>query len=254
MSGCVLATTEWGPMLVPLGDEYVGKSLLVDGIYSPEEWRGWVPYLSYGSHVVEVGTHCGAFTLAFARAVGHRGSVLGFDAQRGMCQMANGTLALNGMWHAEVRHKGVGASTGVIQMQRFDYLGNGNYGGIEAKDAGKGDPVTLTTLDHEAIQKCDFLKMDIEGMEFQALLGGKSLIRRCRPVIACEADRKEGNAKVFPWLRQMGYDLFWQTPKLGNCHPDINSMNVLAIPQGLGHSLPTDLLPVGKDDVWPPSI
>lgn len=250
MSGCVLTTTEWGPMLVPLGDEYVTKSLLVDGMYSPEEFRAWTPYISYGHHIVEIGTHCGAHTLAFARAVGHRGRVIGYDAQLGMTQMANGTMALNGMWHADVRNKAVGAQTGMLQMARRDFLAHGNYGGIEAKDEGQGEAVIVTTLDHEQIAKCDFLKIDVEGMEYQVLQGAKMLIRRCQPVIACEADHKEQNAKVFGWLRQMGYTLYWQTPKLGNCHPDINTLNVLAIPAH--QSPPNDMAPVIVGDTWPP--
>ena len=249
MSGCVIATSQWGPMLVPFNDEYVGKSILLDGVYSPEEFRGWVPYLAYGHHVIEVGTHCGAHTLAFARAVGHRGSVIGYDAQLGLVQMANGTMALNGMWHAEVRHNAVGASTGTLRMARRDYLAHGNYGGLEAKDEGTGVAVPMTTIDHEAPAKCDFLKIDVEGMEYQVLAGAKMTIRRCQPVICCEADRKDQNAKVFGWLRQMGYSLYWQTPRLGNAHPDTDSVNVLAIPDRLPN--PVDLLPVGAGDVWP---
>jgi FkbM family methyltransferase len=249
VSGCVLATTEWGPMLVPVFDEYVGQSLLVDGRYSGEEWRSWVPYLSYGDSVVEVGTHCGAFTLAFARAVGHRGRVIGYEAQRGLAMMANGTLALNGLWHAEVRHKAVGASTGVIQMERRDYLRHGNYGGIEGIDEGHGDAVQVTTLEHEAITRCDFLKIDVEGAEYAVLAGAKQLVRRCRPVICCEADRPELNAKVFAWLRQMGYRLYWQTPKLGSVHADINVVNVLAVTEEKPR--PAGLMEVGVGETWP---
>lgn len=251
MSGCVLATTDWGPMLVPVNDEYVGRALLNDGVYSAEEWRSWVPYLAYGHHVVEVGTHCGGFTLPFARAVGHRGRVIGYEAQKGLSQMANGTLALNGMWHAEVRNVAVGASTGVIQMERRNYTAHGNYGAIEGIDEGHGDAVKMTTLDHEAIERCDFLKLDVEGAEYQVLAGAKMLIRRCRPVICCEADRAERNAKVFPWLRQMGYRLFWQTPRLGPTHFNVNTVNVLCVTGE--HRLPAGLQEVGQGDVWPQS-
>lgn len=232
-----------------MGDSYVSKAVFVDGVYASEEFRGWIPYLAYGQSIVEVGTHCGAHTLALARAVGHRGRVIGYEAQRGLAMMANGTMALNGMWHAEVRHCAVGASTGVIQMGRHNYLGGGNYGGIEAKDEGHGDPVKVTTLDHEAIEKCDFLKIDVEGMEHQVLSGGKSMIRRCQPVICIEADRKEGNVKTFPWLRQMGYKLFWQTPKLGPIHGDTSVVNALCIPNGKDD--PEGMKPIGQGDVWP---
>jgi FkbM family methyltransferase len=175
--------------------------------------------------------------------------VVGYEAQRGLAMMANGTLALNGQWHAEVRHKAAGANTGVIQMERRDYLKEGNYGGIAGIDEGHGDAVPVTTLDHEAIALCDFLKIDVEGAEYQVLMGAKQLIRRCRPVICCEADRKDDNARVFAWLRQMGYRLYWQTPKLGSVHADISVVNVMAVMDE--HVRPEGLLEVGAGEIWP---
>jgi FkbM family methyltransferase len=57
--------------------------------------------------------------------------------------------------------------------------------GSEALPQGKGDwDIPVTTLDeymeHVEISRIDFLKIDVEGMDFRVLLGGKEAIKLCR--------------------------------------------------------------------------
>lgn len=59
-------------------------------------------------------------------------------------------------------------------------------GGIGARFSNEGDVLTeVDTIDHIAGEdQIGFIKMDIEGYEEQALLGGIKTIKRCRPVLA----------------------------------------------------------------------
>lgn len=48
-----------------------------------------------------------------------------------------------------------------------------------------GDDYTVITLDSLCLSP-DFIKLDVEGMEWHALKGGEQTIRRCKPVIMFE--------------------------------------------------------------------
>lgn len=48
-----------------------------------------------------------------------------------------------------------------------------------------GNDVEVITLDSLALSP-DFIKLDVEGMEWHALKGGEETIRRCQPVIMLE--------------------------------------------------------------------
>lgn len=49
----------------------------------------------------------------------------------------------------------------------------------------EGDSVEVITLDSLGLSP-DFIKLDVEGMEWHALKGGEQTIRRCKPVIMLE--------------------------------------------------------------------
>ena len=52
--------------------------------------------------------------------------------------------------------------------------------------------------------RLDLLKLDIEGMELDALAGSDKTIELCRPVILAEAN-KCGHEKLRAWLEERDY-------------------------------------------------
>jgi FkbM family methyltransferase len=49
-----------------------------------------------------------------------------------------------------------------------------------------GGEIPTAMIDDLGVTDCDFLALDIEGAEYEALWGGAETINRCRPVIAVE--------------------------------------------------------------------
>ena len=74
-------------------------------------------------------------------------------------------------------------------------------------------PVRVDTLDTALHgERIDLLKLDVEGCEKFALLGGKTIIRRCRPVILAETQNKRtrmfgyGAGDITKLLRSWAYE------------------------------------------------
>lgn len=66
---------------------------------------------------------------------------------------------------------------------RFNYLGNGNNSGrIEEQGDEIIEAVSLDSILSD--KKITFIKMDIEGAEYQALLGAERIIRKHQPKLA----------------------------------------------------------------------
>lgn len=95
--------------------------------------------------------------------------------------------------------------------------------GIHHKSLGshriepEGSGVAITTIDALGLQDLDFLQLDIEGYEAEALAGGAATIERCHPIIQIELrgfSEKFGHtdAQIRERLQAWGYQQALKAP------------------------------------------
>lgn len=87
----------------------------------------------------------------------------------------------------------------------FEY----SSGGMSNIKSGGSKEIAVDTLDHLVGEKIDFLKMDIEGSEYEAIVGAKNLISRDRPAMAISVYHKEEDIWRLP-LKLLEYDETYQ--------------------------------------------
>lgn len=226
-------------MLVPPQDIYVGRSLRENGVFSPDEFDGWTPYLPMDGVVLDIGANIGGHTFAFAEAVGPNGVVIAVEPQRMLFAMLCGSQALQGAKNVFPRWCAVGADHGIVYVPPLDYDAPNNFGGLPLAEQAAGDPVARVPIDAWGLDPVDFLKIDVEGMELDVLRGAEQTIARCRPVIAMEADREAQYAHLLAWGMAHDYALYLQTPPLGEQWPSVRSKNLLCLPRERGLPEPT---------------
>lgn len=226
----VVAQTRFGPMLVPPHDSYVGRALIENGVYAPDEFAAWAPYLRPGDVVLEVGANLGAHTMAFSEAVGSEGMVIAVEPQRMLFAMLCGSQALQSRTNVWPRWCACGTAADVVLVPRLDTNVPNNFGGLPVQGHAAGEPVAQVPVDAWGMSRLDFLKIDVEGMELEVLQGAATTIGLSRPVIAVEVERKDRYPAILGWLLERQYRPFWQTPLLGPQWPDIRSKNLLCVP------------------------
>jgi len=178
-----------------------------------------------GMVAVDVGACFGIWTLAFAQRAKF---VHTFEAQRLICNCICGTLALNSIENVFVYNMAVGASSGKIDVPRYDYNKPLQVGcvylcprtkhGDMLSDPLGSESVLLANLDTFQLPQVDMIKIDVEGMELDVLQGARETLERTRPVLYVETiltDREQ----VKKYLSPMGY-IFTG-----------NEDNLLALPQ-----------------------
>ena len=235
----VLTTTKYGPMLVPPNDTYIGQALIRLGEYSPREIATWRPYLPVTGVVIDGGANVGAHTIAFARAC-PAGRVIAVEPQRMLAYMLAGTVALNRLAYVEVRNEALGDVASTVRMPALDYGAVNNFGslpithGIAPRETDYVVPISR--IDDWALPRLDFLKLDIEGAERLALDGALETIRRCRPVIAVEANLDLHG--LLNWLQREAYTVWFHHPPYGRLWEGEESANYLALPTERGLPAP----------------
>lgn len=220
-------------------DAYVGASLLTYGEWSEIELATLLRLVRPGFVVVELGANVGAHSVPLARRAGRAGRFIAFEPQQGAFGLLAANLAMNGLHHAELWPMAAGAAPGFAPIPLPDYEAPGNFGGVSL-GAGTGRAPVVALGEFLGLDRLDLLKIDVEGMEIEALAGASELIRCTRPLIYLENDRRDRSAALIGAVHGLGYHAFWDLPPLYNpgnfmgegrdIFPRLRSINMLCIP------------------------
>jgi FkbM family methyltransferase len=196
-----------GEFLLPTNDTIIAKSMERYGEYSEDEVRVFEQIIRPGSWVLDVGANMGVFTIPLSRIVGPEGRVIAFEPQPAMFGVLRANCELNEAANAILFHAATDTHGGSIKMPVVDYSVTGNFGSLTL---GSGDlEVPALSIDSLALPFCHFMKIDVEGMECQTLVGAEQTIQQHRPIIYVENDRKENSHGLISLLRNLRYKMWW---------------------------------------------
>jgi FkbM family methyltransferase len=144
-------------------------------------------FLRAGDVAIDIGANVGLLSLAMAQRVGITGKVLAFEPGPRFFERFHANLAENSTASSIISAERVGLSdrAQVLYWQE-DPSQKGN-----AMLGPSGEvAVSVTTLDRaiaeSGIDRLRFLKIDVEGMEWEVLKGGQESIKRFRPLVYFE--------------------------------------------------------------------
>ncbi|HEY5406531.1 MAG TPA: FkbM family methyltransferase [Ginsengibacter sp.] len=193
-------------------------------------------------NVIDIGANIGATTLNLAKKVGAMGKVFSFEPSPYNYQNASQNISLNNFSNIKLINQGLGKE----KASAFLYNVNSNNRGMsrllkenENNNLYEKTSVEIDTLDNSmvnfSVPPPSFIKIDVEGYEFNVLLGGKETIRKYRPALFIELDdnnlREQGNTakELIQLILQFQYKiinaatggLVNENTNFINCHFDI---------------------------------
>lgn len=161
--------------------------------------------LRRGDVFIDVGAHIGKYTLRGAKIVGNEGMVLAVEPHPINYQTLVRNIELNKIrnvipinvaaWNMDTKLKFfVGETTARHSIKANVGLG---YFEVEAR-----------ALDHilSAYNRIDWIKIDVEGAEYETLCGLEQVISKCRPKILIEAFSKNAD-KVKGFFKNQEYQI-----------------------------------------------
>lgn len=254
-----LCNTRHGVMLANVHDLYISRSLLIYGEFSEQEVELLAPFIKPDALVLDIGANIGTHTLAFAR-MAPQGIVFAFEPQRLVYQTLCANVALNGLGNVMAYQQGIGATPGQIRVPTLDLGSDGNFGAFSILGHAEGEPVSVVTIDTLNLPRVDLMKIDVEGMELEALQGARATITKYQPLLYVENDRLEKSPALIAALQDMGYDLWWHVvpyyrpdnfnKQAENIFGNVIGINMFCAPKALSLSLtaPNTQKVIGPDD------
>lgn len=235
-----LAQCRFGPMLYNRNDIFIGGSLSAYGEFSLFEHDLFRQLIKPDDVVVEVGANIGAHTVQLANLVPN-GVVHAFEPQRIVFQALCANVALNQCQNVFAYQEGVSDFIGEMMAPALPPTERMSFGSAGlAKHGLNGEAVRVVSVDSMGFPNCNFLKIDVEGMEQDVLRGAERTIARCSPLIYVENDREDQSQALIELLQRFGYSCYWHFPPLfnpnnfkrnaRNIFPGLVSVNMLCAP------------------------
>jgi FkbM family methyltransferase len=199
-------------------DQFIGKSLDLYGEWTEAELELLSKFVTPKSVVIDAGAFIGTHTVALAKMVGHYGFVYAFEPQRMIYNILCGNIALNNLLNVKCLNMGLSDTPGKAFIPLLDPSVPQNFGALDLGHFGEGDVVPITTIDNLNLRGCNLIKADVEGMETKVLKGAKDTIKKFKPFLYIENNRKETSEKTIKTIIGLGYKAYWHI--LNYYHPD----------------------------------
>jgi FkbM family methyltransferase len=161
----------------------IQRHLYFYGSYEEEYCLYWMALASHAQTIFDIGANVGLYSL-LAAVKNPDASIYAFEPTREMVDALTENVRLNGIQNIWINPIGVGKISG----EAFLHCCTGSDGSNEGMNFVTGEmaqdsdvTVPLTSIDdfcrQKQINRIDLMKMDIEGGEYDALLGAENLLR-----------------------------------------------------------------------------
>jgi FkbM family methyltransferase len=201
--------------------------------------------------IAEVGGHIGFISLWFNELAKNNGKVFVFEpGSNNLPYIKNNTKKANRITLIE---KAIGSEVGIVSFYEDNLTGQNNsivkdfdgfkenskFSFVDNKIEEKSVP--LTTIDHELKnEKIDFIKIDIEGGEYPAIIGATQTIAANHPAMMIEIQANEN--ELYEYLINENYLLFNENLHLLTS-PMMLKSNVFCLHKYRHQQLITELFP-----------
>jgi len=172
------------------------------GTYELDKQVLFSKYVKSGMIIFDVGANVGYYSLLASLLTGKEGKVFSFEPLPENISYLKKHIELNNLKNVKVVKKAI---SNQVSTMRFNFGDNRSAGHVSIEGEIKIETTSLDEFIKDGNPLPDLIKMDIEGAEYDALIGAKELLKRKKPVIFLATHSSEIRVKCLKLLTAHGY-------------------------------------------------
>jgi FkbM family methyltransferase len=192
----------------------VDKEIYSRGIWEPEILAEISRHIKTDSICLDVGANIGQHSLYMA-SIAREGKVYAFEPLVRLAEQIRESVKQNNFKNVEVLQFGL-SNKNAIQKIYLDNLNIGRTTFDERSEASSVETAELKVFDEywQDKSKIDFIKMDVEGYEYYAMLGMKNILSSYHPALLVEFTpvfyEKMGvsSKEILEYIFSFGYKIY----------------------------------------------
>ncbi len=172
------------------------------GTYESEKQLLFSDKIKPGNVVYDVGANVGFYTLIASIKSGDNGKVFSFEPLPENISFLKKHIKLNDLKNTSVIERAISEKS---SKMKFAFGDNRSSGHISINGEIEIETISLDEFIRQGNPEPDVIKFDIEGAEYEALIGSKELLKNKKPVIFLATHSDELRAKCLKLIAEFGY-------------------------------------------------
>ncbi|MEO6963166.1 MAG: FkbM family methyltransferase [Puia sp.] len=170
-----------------------------------------------GDQCIDIGAHLGYFTLELSRLAGNNGHVYAIEPMSKFYQTLQALLKKRKTKNVTLEQYAMGASEEFVEMgiprvnnvKKFAYARAVRYSTFLEYVESEKVRNLLGDEHFGHLQRVDFIKCDVEGLELAVFQSFREIIRKHVPIILCELGDPQERARLLELLQGSGYGIYY---------------------------------------------
>jgi FkbM family methyltransferase len=214
-------------------EDWIQENLFFLREYEKAELIAMSDCLKEKSVFIDIGANFGIYSLYASKIISNQGKIIAFEPFSENYKKLEVNIQLNGLNQIQIEKMAVGdadSSTIIYYDKKERNLGMATLNPVEGAIK---ETVTIIKLDSyikaQKIGRIDFIKIDIEGFEYAAIMGMKKTIQEHKPILLIEILDNLSSPSAEELLMELGYEKFYinNEGKMGKENTNRNRKNFI---------------------------
>ncbi len=193
-------------------EDWIPQNIYFLNAYEEKEINFIEDFLKEGDCFIDVGANIGLFSLVASKRVGSSGKVIAFEPFKRNYRILCNHILMNQASNVQSENIAISNVSGKMRLHLNEKEKNfGMVSGVSNEHTYTEEAMTICLdayMETKIKSRVHLIKIDIEGLEYQAILGMLETIERHKPTLLIEInpiEKQPQNEKIETLLFKMGY-------------------------------------------------
>lgn len=173
-------------------------------------------FIREGDFCVDIGAHLGYYTLELGRLVKGSGKVYAIEPMSKFNRVIESLIKKYDMSNVTLYKMALGGDSDFVEMgiPEVGHMKKFAYARVMESSPFlhfvESEKVKNESGDHlfRELPRLDYIKCDVEGLEFQVFSSFLQTLKKHHPIVLCEIGNEKIGVQLFELLKPLGYELF----------------------------------------------